>query len=175
MLQKYLYYTSIMLDAPEIALNFAQNDAGIIRQTIRWAINLRPLIIGILGIYPRVLIFPSRPSWPKNWVEVSSWDCQLAFECYCKDVRQNEKEQEHLNILRGSPLRCFLGLVYGTLQKKMHGSGHRRVVRFFSTPIFKTFILTLLFAVSRLYSNVVNSYITCKIWSPYTFQDNLNK
>ena len=42
MLQKYLYYTSIMPDAPEIALNYAQNDTGIIRQTIRWAINLRP-------------------------------------------------------------------------------------------------------------------------------------
>ena len=42
MLQKYLYYTSIMPDAPEIALNYAQNDTGIIRQIIRWAINLGP-------------------------------------------------------------------------------------------------------------------------------------
>ena len=30
MLQKYLYYTSIMPDTPKIALNFAQNDAGMI-------------------------------------------------------------------------------------------------------------------------------------------------
>ena len=39
MLQKYLYYTRIMPDAPEIVLNYAQNDAGIIQQTIWWAIN----------------------------------------------------------------------------------------------------------------------------------------
>ena len=60
-------------------------------------------------------------------------------------------------------VRWFLGVVYGALQKEVHGSGHRRVVSFFSKPIFKNFILTLLFAVSRLYSNVVNGYITCKI------------
>ena len=34
---------------------------------------------------------------------------------------------------------------------------------FFSTVIFKNFILTLLFTVSRMYRNVVNGYITCKI------------
>ena len=66
MLQKYLYYTSIMPDAPEIVLNYAQNDA---------------LIIGILEIYPRVLILTSRnstfwPSWPKN--QVSSIKSRLS-------------------------------------------------------------------------------------------------
>ena len=30
MLQKYLYYNSIMPDAPATALNYAQNDAGIL-------------------------------------------------------------------------------------------------------------------------------------------------
>ena len=56
-------------------------------------------------------------------------------------------------------------MVYGALQKEVHGSGLGRAdqVSFFSTVIFKNFILTLLFAVSRMYSNVVNGYITCKI------------
>ena len=85
-------------------------------------------------------------------------------------IKKNNK-----NIFSGSPLRWFLGVVYGALQKEVNGSGLRRVVSFFSTPNFKKFILTLSFAVSRLNSNVVNGYITCKIRSPYTFQDNLNK
>ena len=55
-------------------------------------------------------------------------------------------------------------MVYGALiEKEVRGSGQRRVVSFFSKPNFKNFIHTLLFAVSRLYSNVVNGYITCKI------------
>ena len=54
-------------------------------------------------------------------------------------------------------------MVYGALQKEENESSHGREVSFFSIAIFKNFILTLLFAVSRMYSNVVNGYITCKI------------
>ena len=54
-------------------------------------------------------------------------------------------------------------MVYGALEKEVHEGGHGREVSFFSTVIFKNFILTLLFTVSRMYRNVVNGYITCKI------------
>ena len=73
-----------------------------------------------------------------------------------------KKEQEQLNVFRVSLVRWFIGV-----EVVMEG---RSV---FSLHLY--FILTLLLAVSRMYSNVVNGYITCKIWSPYTFQDNLNR
>ena len=102
--------------------------------------------------------------------QASSQDCQLFF--YCQPLSHTvyrlsgKKEQLQLNVFRGSLLRWFLGVVYHLEVVTEGGS-------VFSLHLH--FTLTLLLAVSRMYSNIVNSYITCKIWSPYTFQDNLNR
>ena len=66
-----------------------------------------------------------------------------------------KKEQlQLLNVFRGSLLRWFLGVVYHLEVVTEGGS-------VFSLHLH--FTLTLLLAVSRMYSNIVNSYITCKI------------
>ena len=107
-----------------------------------------------------------QPSGGENWVSRIESRLSTCFWAVLYTCCQAKKEELQLNVFRGSLLRWFLGVVYGVEVVTEGGSG-------FSLHLH--FTLTLLLAVSRMYSNVVNGYITCKAWSPYTFQDNLNR
>ena len=119
---------------------------------------------------PRVLIFPyqnittfGRRELSFKEYQVKTVNLPLSRTVY---RLSGKKEQLQLNVFRGSLLRWFLGVVY-RVEVVMEGGS------VFSLHLH--FTLTLLLAVSRMYSNVVNGYITSKIWSPDTFQDNLNR